>query len=253
MKRFLLIVSIFMLAAPAFGQRVGGYGRNSNNIKPRSTPCNCVCNPETTLNSNEQGELLYLLEQIKLAGNLYGVFAESWDHPIFQKATVAKRQHQTSLLSLLQCYTIDTSSYEALPAGDYANSQLDDLYQSLVTQGASSLNDALEASGLVEEETIGNIAKLATTTTNDSLSCRLANLKRGTAKQLRSFARVLGSLGETYSAQSLSAEEVSAILNGQSQGKKANKIKRRQNNQSKSRARQQNGEGNHRQLRLRTS
>lgn len=97
--------------------------------------------------------------------------------------------------------------------GVYADSSLNELYETLMEKGTVSYMEALHIGALIEEVDIADLDEAITRTDNPDLQTIYANLQRGSRNHLRAFVAEIERLGgEAYEAQELDQETVDAIV-----------------------------------------
>lgn len=161
-----------------------------------------------TLTSADETSLDFMVQEEKLAHDLYAEFADAWGLRVFDNISSAEQQHMNSVGALLDAYGVDDPT-DGLGAGEFANSDLQDLYDTLLAQGLESRTQALNAAALVEETDINDLRDRATA--NDAISSVFANLESGSENHLRAFVMNLDRAGVDYEARILSDSEVSGI------------------------------------------
>ncbi len=169
------------------------------------------------LTDAEEAGLLFMLEEEKLAHDLYvalGAVAqtEGWALPVFENIARAETVHSNAVLRLLTSYGVDVSAVD-LPTGAFLNSDLQALYDTLLAQGSTSRADALTVGALVEETDIADLEERMATSENAAIGRVYAALRRGSTYHLQAFTGLLDQLeGSTYAPQVLSDSEYADVL-----------------------------------------
>jgi hypothetical protein len=96
--------------------------------------------------------------------------------------------------------------------GQYANPQLQKLYDDLTAQGKKSLSDALIAGATVEDLDIYDLQRLINEAENEEVKVLYQNLMKGSRNHMRSFTAQLERQGFTYEASYISDEYLERIL-----------------------------------------
>ncbi len=178
-----------------------------------------------TLTAAEADGLRFMREEEKLAHDLYIELYEIWGLPIFNNIAQAEATHTASVKALLDKFGIE-DPVEGNPAGVFEDEALQALYDQLLTEGSVSVEEALRVAALVEEVDIQDLEIRSEGTSEPTISNVYANLTKGSRNHLRSFvAQYESRTGETYSPQSMDAEEVQEILSSpveRGRGRKAN-------------------------------
>ncbi len=172
----------------------------------------------STLTATEIEALQFMREEEKLARDVYLVLYDQWGLPIFQNIAGSEQVHMDTVLSLMQRYEIADSAANLGP-GQFANADLQALYDQLVASGSQSLADALRVGALVEETDIADLESRLGVMENGEISQAFNNLLRGSFNHLRSYANMLErQTGEVYQPQVLTAAAYADILAGSPNG-----------------------------------
>lgn len=133
--------------------------------------------------------LLYLIEEEKLAHDVYTVMHDLYGTRVFGNILSSESTHQSRVLTLLDARGIaDPRSAEI---GVFTNKELQTLYNQLVEQGKISETEAFKAGVIIEEKDIKDIStQLATASDTDVIST-LEDLRRGSENHLRAFSKQL--------------------------------------------------------------
>ena len=167
--------------------------------------------PASPLSPEEQAGLLFMTEEERMARDLYAAFFERWNLPVFESISRSETQHLATLVALADRYGAEAAVSE-LPPGEYASSDLQTLYDSLLAQGSTSIAGALAVAAEVEEIDIVDLERFIAASDNDDLRIIYQNLTKGSRNHLRSFVAQLERLDETYTAQHLDTAYFERIL-----------------------------------------
>ena len=137
-------------------------------------------------------ELLYMLEEEKLAGDLYDAFHAQTGATVFRNIAKSEGSHFDALLNQAERIGIDTDAFTFLPSGEYVNDEIQDLYDSLLERGSASKTAALEVGVLIEETDILDLAAAAASVEGTSLESAYERLLAGSDTHLDAFEAVLG-------------------------------------------------------------
>ena len=165
------------------------------------------------LSEQEVRGLLRMVEEEKLAGDVYQALYERTGLRNFSNIVQSERQHQRAVQGLLQTYRL-TDPTAGKRAGEFTDPEFTQLYQQLVTQGARSNVDALKVGALIEELDIADLNQLTRQTQRADIKWVYTNLNRGSRNHLRSFDTTLKrqSGASAYQPQHLSQAEYDAIV-----------------------------------------
>jgi hypothetical protein len=138
-----------------------------------------------------------------------------WNLSIFQSILQSEQKHMDAILELLTVYNIDDPA-AAMVAGEFTNSDLQNLYNTLITQGQVSLEQALRVGALIEEVDILDLEDALTQTEKADIVRVYSNLLSGSENHLRSFTSQLSrQLGITYEPVQLDQEHYQQIISDQ--------------------------------------
>jgi hypothetical protein len=99
-----------------------------------------------------------------------------------------------------------------LGAGNFADADLKALYDDLVEEGSSSVEEALRVGAVIEETDIQDLKDRLAETDNDDIVLVYESLMRGSRNHLRAFVNNLERRGVDYTPQFLSQEEFDEII-----------------------------------------
>ena len=176
--------------------------------------------------------LVFMREEEKLARDVYLTMFEKWEMKIFSNISKSEEKHTSAVKLLLDRYSIE-DPVQNNDIGIFTNSELQELYNSLVERGNSSLIEALKVGAAIEEidiidleEQINDIVK------SEDIILVYNNLLKGSKNHLRAFSRNISSQGETYTPQYMDQESYQEIINSDMQNSKKGKGKKKQGNRN---------------------
>ncbi|MBT8508121.1 hypothetical protein AZH53_06845 [Methanomicrobiaceae archaeon CYW5] len=167
--------------------------------------------PVGTLSAEEESDILFMQEEEKLARDVYAVFYETWGMQVFRNIGNAEQTHMDSVSVLVERYGLEPSSRINIP-GEFANAELQALYDSLIDSGLQSPQDALRSAALVEETDIVDLQDALSRTDKADIGYVYENLMRGSENHLRAFVRNLEQQGESYTPKVLTEDEYEEIV-----------------------------------------
>lgn len=165
--------------------------------------------PLTGLSVAEAEDLAYMREEEKLARDVYLTMDEYWDNRIFVNIAESEQTHTDAIQALLDKYGLVDPSLDAV--GYFTNTELQALYDTLVTRGMASELEGLHVGGLIEEVDMQDIREAIERTDHDDIAQVYANLLCGSRNHLRSFVDAIERRGVRYEAQFLPQAEVDTI------------------------------------------
>jgi hypothetical protein len=170
--------------------------------------------PLEEVSEQEQADLLYMLEEEKLARDVYVAMGELWTSRIFANIAFSEQSHMNAVLLLMDRYEI-TSELDVTGNGVFLSDEMQALYGELISAGSDSLAAALAVGAMIEELDIVDLQERITATDNQDIAFVYNNLLEGSKRHLRAFYSQLTLLGETYSPQYISQElfdEITAVV-----------------------------------------
>ncbi len=170
--------------------------------------------PVSDLSQAEIDGLLFMVEEEKLARDVYGTLYDVWGQATFERIAGSEQRHMDALKVLLERYDL-TMPVDEDAVGEFANAELQGLYDSLVAEGRESLVSALRVGALIEEIDILDLEEAIAETDAADLVRVYENLLRGSRIHLRAFgAAVERETGEPYEPQRMDGEAYQAAIEG---------------------------------------
>jgi len=165
--------------------------------------------------------IMWTREQAKVARDLDLNFYQSWDKPIFANMAKSEQRHMDAMVPLLERFEL-TDLVASDEIGAYGDERNTELYSELAGRGGTSFFAALRAVLKMEEINIqelrNHIYSLQeygndiASPDRQLLTQTYSNLLSGSYNHLRAYVAQVLDLGKHYVAQTLSQEEVDAIL-----------------------------------------
>jgi len=164
----------------------------------------------TGLSVAEAESLTYMREEEKLARDVYLTMQDYWDNRVFVNIAEAEQSHADAVASLLEKYGLVDPALDAI--GYFNNSDLQALYDKLVTRGLASELEALRVGGLIEEVDMHDIQHAIDEAEHEDIRTVYENLICGSRNHLRAFVDAIERQHVDYQAQYLDQDEVDAIV-----------------------------------------
>lgn len=162
--------------------------------------------PLGDLDLEETKDLQFMLEEEKLARDVYTVLYSIWGQPIFQNIASSEQKHMDSVQELLDRYQREAVASDQ--AGVFANADLQTLYDQLIEKGSLSVADAMLVGGAIEEIDIMDLEERIERTDNEDIQMVFQNLLKGSSNHLRAFsANYARQSGIVYQAQYMTQAE----------------------------------------------
>ncbi|WP_457752921.1 DUF2202 domain-containing protein [Thermococcus sp.] len=167
--------------------------------------------PAGELTEAEKDGLLYMVEEEKLAHDVYTKLYEKWGLQIFSNIAKSETTHVESVRMLLKKYNLPDPTADS-KIGEFKNKKLQDLYNKLIEQGMKSEIDALKVGALIEEVDIIDLQERIAETNKLDIITVYENLMMGSRNHLRAFVTQLKNRGVTYEPQVLPKDEYEQII-----------------------------------------
>lgn len=139
-----------------------------------------------TLTDAQRSTLASIAEDEKLAHDLYVAFADQYSAAVFTRIATAETRHLAAVRVLLDRYDIADPTAD-LPAGTFASSRFQDLYDAQLAAGSADLAAAYRVGVLVETTDIADLAAAATGLTAPDVQQVYARLLAGSEHHLVAF------------------------------------------------------------------
>ncbi len=164
-----------------------------------------------SINDDAKNSLIFMREEEKLAHDVYVYLFDLWGINTFVNISKSETVHTNAVKGLLDYYGIEDP---ALPQdGSFVNVDLQQLYNTLIDMGDSSLIDALLVGATIEEVDIVDLDNATASCEVDTIVSVYNRLRTGSTYHLKAFVAQLASNGIAYTPQYLSQEEFDAIIN----------------------------------------
>lgn len=172
---------------------VGGLTACSNTAAPEATPNSALsASPSPTVavdpkDDSIKNALAYIIEEEKLAYDVYTVLGEMWNLRTMQNIMKSEATHQSRVQTLLTTYGVtDPRSSEI---GVFANPELQKLYDNLIAQGSVSAQEAIQVGITIEKTDIADIDEMLSDGLPDDVVAVLEALRSGSLNHLAAFER----------------------------------------------------------------
>jgi hypothetical protein len=167
------------------------------------------------LTGAEADGVLFMREEEKLARDVYVALYDQWGLAIFDNIARSEQTHMDAVKGLLDRYDL-TDPAAGRDAGDFANQDLQALYDRLILQGEQSVVEALRVGAMIEEIDILDLAERLASTDHPALEQVYENLMRGSENHLRAFVSLLERQGSAYEPSYLDQDAYAEILDSPS-------------------------------------
>jgi hypothetical protein len=179
------IITVSTASAFASGNR---YGQSSRAARA-GTASNQIAQTSAPLSTQDQQNLLYMIEEEKLAHDLYIAFYVKWGLSVFKNISTSETNHQKAVSNVLAKYGI--SDPRSSEQGVFTNPDLQALYNTLLAQGLTSSNNAIAIGIAVEKKDVADLQTAIESSPNSTIDTVYDRLKRGSENHLRAFSRLM--------------------------------------------------------------
>lgn len=209
MKKLLNLTATMLLIAAPFVLMSCKKSNDNNNITPSGTTTTTTTQ---TLTDYEKESLLHIREEEKLARDVYSYMLNKWGLSIYSNISNSEQRHMDAVLGLLNTYGI-ADPVGNNPAGIFKNTELQNLYNTLIAKGDLSLMDALTVGATIEDLDLNDLKTAKANISNPDIINVYENLAKGSRNHMREFYSQITGNGGAYSPQYITREEFEAIIN----------------------------------------
>lgn len=169
--------------------------------------------PPSDLSIAEEESLAFMREEEKLARDVYNALYDIYGTKIFTNIAASEQSHTDAVLALIERYNlVDPMLTDTF--GVFVNSELQLIYDTLVTSGSISLLEALYVGATVEELDIYDLQNQKDNVVdNADIIYVYDNLLKGSRNHLRSFDKQIKSNGGVYTPVYISQDLYDSIIN----------------------------------------
>ncbi len=148
-----------------------------------------LTNAESSQSTATTKDLNYLIEEEKLAHDVYVTLYEKWGARVFNNIKNSEATHQSMVLAVMESRGLADPRKSTV--GVFTNSDLQALYDKLIAQGSQSQTEAYKVGVAIEELDISDLkVMLERLDPKDAdIKSALENLLNGSENHLRAFNR----------------------------------------------------------------
>ncbi|MEY4497724.1 MAG: hypothetical protein RLZZ364_1029 [Actinomycetota bacterium] len=143
---------------------------------------------KTQLTATEKTYLKYLVEEEKLARDVYAYLAANVTSQKFSNIVKSEQTHMDQVAALLKTYKVWNPTL-VRKAGVFYDKELQALYNELIAQGSVSVAAAFEVGVAIEELDIADIEKMMRTPSPADIALVYSQLLKGSQNHLAAFSR----------------------------------------------------------------
>ena len=217
-KIITLLALMGLVLAPAFAQGNGnGKGRLGNGGPGGGIGLDGGMNailtglPMEDLSNQERNGRLYMIQEEKLARDVYLTLFEEWGHRLFRNIARSEQRHMNAVQVMIQKYGESNPVLDDT-IGAFTDPEMQRLYNELTFQARASLQAAFEVGAIIEDLDIDDLRKYLKKSDSQDVRVLFQNLEKGSRNHLRAFVRQLERYQIRYQARYLSPEELEEIL-----------------------------------------
>ncbi len=144
-----------------------------------------------TYSQDDLAQLLYMIEEEKLAGDVYEALYAQTGVGAFDQIAASEDRHFDILLEQAQNLGVAVDGILALPEGQYSSPELQTLYDGLMLAASISVSAALEVGVAIETTDIADLQAASTGLDGTALGDVYANLLVGSVQHLNAFENLL--------------------------------------------------------------
>lgn len=122
------------------------------NLKSEESPTNTL----KTINDEEIASLIFMVEEEKLAYDVYAQMFQLYGLKIFENISESEGRHVAAVSRLIDKYGLENPAL-INPEGVFVNEELQSFYNELIETGMLSKNEAINAGVLFETEDIADL------------------------------------------------------------------------------------------------
>lgn len=191
-----LLVVIFASLAWAFAENKRADELSVDNISQQSTETQLQdhgiipLDPTQASNSKTTADdLAYIIEEEKLAHDVYQAMYEKWGIRIFNNIKNSETTHQNMVFAVMESRSLADPRQSKL--GKFTDRDLQKLYDTLIAQGNQSQAEAYKVGVIIEETDIADLKKILGNldAKDGDIKAVLENLLNGSENHLRAFNR----------------------------------------------------------------
>lgn len=160
----------------------------SSSVKPAPKPSSST-SATPAQQSTLAADLKYLIEEEKLAHDVYSALYEIWGSRVFANILESETSHQDQVLAIMNSYDVADPRLSA--EGEFVNSELQEVYDQLIAKGSKSLTDAFEVGVVIEELDIKDLTEMVQGVSQSDVVAMMQRLISASENHLAAFQRQL--------------------------------------------------------------
>ncbi len=183
---FVALSTLVLTGCSARGSTAEGTGAAAQERGTSAAQSTAPSAETTDPSAAAESRLQFLIEEEKLAHDVYTALGEMWDVKIFSNIAASETTHESAVAQLLPAY--DLADPRTDEPGVFTDTSLQATYDRLIALGSRSLPDAIQV-GITIEKT--DIADLSATLPGapDDIAALLERLLAASENHLAAFER----------------------------------------------------------------
>ena len=145
-------------------------------------------NGDVQISSKQKAQLKYLIEEEKLARDVYAYLSREVTSQKFSNITKSEQTHMDFMSNILKQYGLKNPT-KGMKEGEFKNSELQDLYKELIKEGATDIWSAYNVGVQIEELDITDLKKMMKDSWPTDVKSILDRLLSGSQNHLVAFSR----------------------------------------------------------------
>lgn len=168
---------------------------------------------QTALTEQETTDLLFLMEEEKLARDVYLYAQNEYNEQVFKNIASSEQKHMDAIAQLLSHYGLENPSTGKEP-GEFVNATLQSLYTDLTERVDASLLEALQVGATIEDLDLNDLSEVMSHTTKTNLIDTYETLTCGSGNHMRAFYGQIEKNAGTYVPQYISEQAFDEVIQG---------------------------------------
>lgn len=154
----------------------------------------------------------HLMQDEKLARDLYTQLSVEWGLPVFANIAASEQRHMDAVAQQLRAYGLQDPT-RGLGPGELVDGELQEAYFGLLELGLGSVEEALLAGAMVEDLDIHDLDKLKGLAAGEPALLRMVEqLRCASENHMRAFVGQLQQRGVVFTPSHISQAELGRIL-----------------------------------------
>lgn len=140
------------------------------------------------LTTTQKAQLQYLVEEEKLARDVYNYLAENVTSQKFSNIAKSEQTHMDNISALLKTYKVFNPTINRKP-GVFKNVELQKLYNDLIAEGSANVAAAFGVGVKIETLDIEDLKKMQSAKNPADMAAAISLLIKGSENHLAAFSR----------------------------------------------------------------